>query len=58
MNSRYFLCRDQGVYIDAGYRWAYWRLEHTGLVTLTAPVDMPSLLAAAPYWQPAADERS
>jgi len=58
MNSPYFLCRDHGVYIDAGYRWAYWQLEHTGLVTMGTRVDLAAVLSATSYWQPSADEQS
>lgn len=50
MNCVYFLCRDHGEYVDAGYRWAYWQLEHTGIVELGAVVDVPSLLNAKDYW--------
>ena len=58
MNCRYFLCRDHHTFIDAGYRWAYWQLEHSGLVTLAAPVEVAAVLAAKGYWQPPAEERS
>lgn len=58
MNCLYFLCRDHGTYIDAGYRWAYWQLEHGGVVTLAEPVDVPSVLSTTAFWQPSPEERS
>lgn len=58
MNERYFLCRDHGVFLDAGYRWAYWQLEHPGVVTLGAAVDAAVVLNAGAYMHPSADERS
>lgn len=58
MNSRYFLCRDHGVFIDAGYRWAYWQLEHAGVVTPGLAVDVPALLDTTAYLKPSAADSS
>ena len=51
-NNVYFACTDCKVYVDAGYRWAVWRLEETGLVTRGEPVSVNALLSAADYWAP------
>lgn len=32
MNNVYFACADCRVLIDAGYLWAYWQLDHAGIV--------------------------
>jgi hypothetical protein len=58
MNYRYFACADCKQYIDAGYRWAYWLLEHPNIVTLGEPVSFSAVLAAADYWKPPPDEQS
>lgn len=52
MNSRYFICRTRRKYTDAGYRWAYWQLEETGIVTLGCEIDVNTVLAATGYWKP------
>jgi hypothetical protein len=58
MNCRYFACADCKQYIDAGYRWAYWLLEHPGIVRLGEPVSASAVLATADYWTPPPDEQS
>lgn len=58
MNCRYFACADCKRYVDAGYRWAYWQLEHPGVVRLGEQVSESALLAALAYWQPPPDEQS
>ena len=58
MNFRYFACQDCKTYTDAGYRWAYWKLEHPGIVQADAAVDVPSVLNAADYWNPPLDDES
>ncbi len=58
MNDRYFGCRRLKKYVDAGYRWAYWRLENPGIVSLGQPVSLPSVLNAIDYWNPLLDDRS
>jgi hypothetical protein len=32
VNNRYLACQDCKIYIDVGYRWAYWELEEPGIV--------------------------
>ena len=56
MNDRYFACPNCRVYIDAGYRWAYWLLEEPGHVTLNDSVDVSRLLAVDAYWNPPREE--
>ena len=58
MNCRYFGCGRCKTYTDAGYRWAYWQLEDAGVVSLGKPVSADAVLAATPYWNPPAEERS
>jgi hypothetical protein len=58
MNCRYFACADCKQYIDAGYRWAYWLLEHPGTVRLGQEVSEAAILAASDYWQPPPNEQS
>jgi hypothetical protein len=58
MNSLYFACADCKVYIDAGYRWAYWELDKTGLVARGKQVNVESVLAAESYWNPPKEEGS
>lgn len=55
MNNLYFACRGCKIYIDAGYRWAYWQLEETGIVTRGENVDVEAVLAAENYWNPPQD---
>ena len=58
MNCLYFACADCKRYIDAGYRWAYWQLQHPGVVCLGEAVSASAVLAAADYWTPPPDEQS
>ena len=58
MNNRYFICKTQKKYTDAGYRWAYWQLEDKGVITLGAPVDIDSVLSDHDYWNPDKSEKS
>ena len=58
MNNRYFACPSCRIYVDAGYRWAYWLLEDPGLVDLNEGVEVPAVLAHTDYWNPPAEERS
>jgi hypothetical protein len=50
MNCLYFACQDCKIYIDAGYRWAYWELEEAAIVTRGKQVDIEKVLAAESYW--------
>ena len=52
MNNLYFACTDCKVYVDAGYRWAYWSLEEPAVVRRGRPVSVESVLAAEEYWTP------
>lgn len=52
MNDRYFACWQCKTYVDAGYRWAYWMLEHPGIVRLGHAVSVEAVLSAAEYWSP------
>lgn len=52
MNNLYFACTECKVYVDAGYRWAVWRLEEPGLVTRGKPVSIDAVLSAREYWTP------
>lgn len=56
MNCRYFACRKHKHYIDAGYRWAYWQLEDSGVVNLGNRIDIQSVLEVAAYWNPSEGE--
>lgn len=58
MNFLYFACVDCTIYIDAGYRWAYWELEHTGVVSRQAPVKVDAVFAAKSFWNPPKDGNS
>ena len=58
MNFRYFACEACKAYTDAGYRWAYWNLEHPGIVRAGAAVDVPNVLNASDYWNPPRDDES
>lgn len=58
MNSRYLACPTCRLYVDAGYRWAYWLLEHPGVVHLGEGVDVDAVLAREDYWNPSEEERS
>jgi hypothetical protein len=58
MNNLYFACTSCKVFVDAGYRWAYWTLEEAGVVKRRNIVDPGSVLAAEEYWNPEPDDRS
>lgn len=58
MNELYFACCDCKTYIDAGYRWAYWELEHAGVVSRKEAISVDSVLAADKYWNPPMDKTS
>lgn len=58
MNCIYFVCADCQSSIDAGYRWAYWRLEHPGVVRRGKTVSVSSVLGTAKYWNPPPEEQS
>lgn len=58
MNNLYFACSDCKIYIDAGYRWAYWKLEHSDVVSRKKAVSVESVLVTDDYWHPPADETS
>ena len=58
MNCRYFACPACRVYLDAGYRWAYWLLEDPGLVKMNSIVDVDAVAGCAEYWNPPDGERS
>ena len=50
VNCRGFGCLDCRELIDSGYRWGYWQLEETGIITLGERVKIYDVLACAPYW--------
>jgi hypothetical protein len=58
MNSRYFACPKCKTYTSAGYRWAYWLLEHKGLVEPNRSVDVVAIQAAEDYWNPPCEPQS
>lgn len=58
MNNLYVACLDCKIYIDAGYRWAYWELEDAGIVSRHAQVYVDAVLAAESYWNPPKEELS
>lgn len=58
MNFRYFACPVCKKYTSAGYRWAYWHLEHPGLVAPNVRVDIPLVLQANEYWHPPEEPES
>jgi hypothetical protein len=51
VNNLYFGCTTCHVFIDAGYRHAYWALERAGVVSHTAPVDVRAVINAKAYWE-------
>jgi hypothetical protein len=51
VNNIYFACRNCRVFVDAGYRHAYWTLEEPGIVARTTGVDVETVIATEPYWQ-------
>lgn len=58
MNNLYFACHDCKIYVNAGYRWAYWELEDIGVVTREEVIDVNAVLAAKGYWHPPEGEES
>lgn len=52
MNNVYFACLDCKIMCEAGYRWAYWELDHPGIVTKGERIDLQQVLAATAYWNP------
>ena len=58
MNNLYFACVDCKIYIDAGYRWAYWELEKAGVVKRGKEVNLGAVLAAEKYWNPTDEDSS
>jgi hypothetical protein len=50
MNDLFFACRDCKRFTDAGYRWAYWNLERTGVVLRGQPIKADTIFSAAEYW--------
>lgn len=52
MNFRYFACPTCRKYTSAGYRWAYWQLEHPGFVVPNKSVDLVAVIGASEYWNP------
>jgi len=58
MNCRYFACIDCQKYIEAGCRWAYWLLEHQGLVQLDTTISVEKILQFKDYWNPPIEESS
>jgi hypothetical protein len=50
MNNIYFACRQCRVYVDAGYRHAYWELEEPKIVSRSSVVDAAAVLGARAYW--------
>ena len=50
MNDIYFVCSACRVYVEAGYRHAYWTLEDPGIVNRKDPVDPKAVLEANEYW--------
>jgi hypothetical protein len=58
MNYLFFACTDCKIFVDAGYRWAYWELEHSGIVSRNEPVNVDTVFAADKYWNPAKEEET
>lgn len=58
MNCRYFACQKCFTYVDAGYRWAYWALEATGVTCLAEPISVAKVIAAEKYWHVDDDSES
>jgi hypothetical protein len=56
MTNLYFACMDCKIYVDAGYGWACWSLEETGVVKRGNPVSVKSVMAARQYWTPSETE--
>ncbi len=58
MNCRYFACPACYEYTDAGYRWAYFLLEESGIVHMDEEIDVDAVLANHDFWHPPDDEKS
>lgn len=58
MNDLFFACTDCKIFIDAGYRWAYWEFEAVGIVQRNAQVNIDLVLAATRYWNPPKEKDS
>ncbi len=58
MNTPYFACPGCRLYVEPGYRWAYWNLEHAGVVGRNESVDVEAVLACMEYWNPPEPEQS
>jgi hypothetical protein len=56
MNNVYFACQTCKSYLDAGYRWCYWTLEHPGHVSQGHLIDVARILAVPEYWHGTATE--
>ena len=50
MNNVYFACSACRVYVDAGYRHAYWALEDPGIVNRQDQVDSKAVIETDEYW--------
>ncbi len=57
LNDKYFVCKHDKSYVDAGYRWAYWTLEKKSIVELGKPVRVDILLNHDEYWNPSEEEK-
>ncbi|MBD2020536.1 hypothetical protein H6F43_10085 [Leptolyngbya sp. FACHB-36] len=58
MNDLYFACKNCKVFVDAGYRWAYWTLEQPGIVKRKEVIVAEVVLSAEEYWNPDLGEGS
>jgi len=58
VNDLYFACTDCKTYADCGYRWAYWTLEHPGIVLRAERIDAQRVLDAKEYWHPPQEPQS
>jgi hypothetical protein len=55
MNNLYFACMTCKEFLNAGYRWAHFKLEVAGVVQRDHPVNVEAILAATEYWVPDGD---
>ncbi len=51
MNDLFFGCTTCHIFVDAGYRHAYWTLEEAGIVSRSAPVDVHAVFETKEYWE-------
>src|SRR5438067_10190907 len=58
MNNVYFGCTNCKTYVDAGYRWAYWQLDKSGVVAQGEVANIDRLLSTDSYWRPQDNEQS